>query len=143
MFSWFIFLIAHYLCIKMPSISEHWFCILLLHRIYFFVIAVFFGVVCRVFYVQNCHLQMMTVFLSPLNLYAFHLFFLFWLLGLGLLKLCGIRVENVNIPVLFLKLRGKLLVFACWSWCWLEVFTYALLCWVMSVYSHFAERFLS
>ena len=52
-----------------------------------------------------------------------HLFiFLLWLLWLGLLKLCWIRVARVDILVLFLILGEMLSVFHHWEWCLLWVY---------------------
>ena len=43
---------------------------------------------------------------------------LVWLSWLALPVLCWIGVVKVDIPVLFLILKGMLLVFAHWMWCW-------------------------
>ena len=59
-------------------------------------------------------------------------FILLWLLWLGVPVLYWIREVKVGIPVLFPILRGALVVFVHWVWCWQWVcHIWSLLCWSM------------
>ena len=88
----------------------------------------------------SCHLQTMTVLLLPFQ-FPFLFLFSFWLLWLGLPKLCWIEVARVDILVLFLTLQTMLSAFttenvSC------EFVTYGL-CYVevYSLYTYITERF--
>ena len=66
----------------------------------------------------SCHLQIKTFLLLLFQFGCFLLLLLVWSLWLGLQVLWWTREVKVNIPVLFPVLRGMLVVFAHWVWCW-------------------------
>ena len=86
------------------------------------------GSLCTVSY----HLQIMTVLFHPFQFGCLLFLVLVWLLWLGIPEPYRIREVKVNIPALFLILRGTLVEFAHWVWCW-QWFCHIwpLLCWVM------------
>ena len=88
-FSWFLFLLFHCWCTKMPLISEYWLCILLLCQIHLLGWVDFFvesmGFLCTI----SCHLQTVTVLLPPFQFGCLlFIYFFVWSLWLELPILC-------------------------------------------------------
>ena len=92
----------------------------------------------------SCHLWKVKIWLPPCRFGCLLFLFVFWLMRLGLPTLCWIAVVTVNIPVVFLTLEGKLLVFSHWGWYYLWVFCiWPLWCWIMFLLSLLSWGFLS
>ena len=64
-FFWFVFLIFHYWCSKLPLISEYWLCISLVCQIYLLGQVVFSWNIYNFLCILSCHMQTMTVLLPP------------------------------------------------------------------------------
>ena len=91
----------------------------------------------------SCHLKMMTVLILPLQFGCLLFLLIVWLLWLRLPVLCWIAVVKTVTLVLFLILRGKLLVLPIeynGSRFLVYCLYYGKVC---SLYSHFAKCFLS
>ena len=85
---------------------------------------IFWWILLNFLYRVSCHLQIMTVLSLPFQFGYFYfiiIFFLFWLLQLGLPILCWIEVVILGILVLFLSLAGRLSAFQHWVLCWLWI----------------------
>ena len=107
-FPWFLFLMFHCLCKRMPLISEYWLCIRLFCQFHLLDQVIFRWSV-RVFpCTLSCHLLTVTVSFPPFQFGCLLFLFLVWLLWLGLPILCWISVVREGILVLFLILVGKL-----------------------------------
>ena len=116
-----LFLFLQFCCwyTGMPLISEYWLCIQLFCQIQL-LRRVRFGGVYRVFYVHYhviCKQWQFYFLLS--NLDAFIAFSCLITVARTCSTLCWIKVVRADTLVLFLIFRGKILVFACWVWCWL------------------------
>ena len=106
--SWFLFLLIHYWCIEMQSISVHWFYMLRLCWIHGSVLAVLLVESFGIFpYRVSCHLQRVEFWLPPCQFGWFLFLCVVWLLRLRLPILCWIIVVRMNIPVVFLTLGGS------------------------------------
>ena len=88
----------------------------------------------------SCHLQRGRVWLLLCQSECLLFLFVAWLMRLGLLVLCWIAVVRVDIPVLFLILGERLLVFPHWEWYLLWAFCR---CWEIFPLSLPSEEFWS
>ena len=99
------------LACRMQPISGYYFCLLLLCWIHLSDVVVcwwnLWGFPCIV----SCHLQIKAVLLLPFQFRCLLFLLLVWLLWLRLPGLCWIWEVKADIPVLFLILRGTLVVF--------------------------------
>ena len=97
-----------------------YFYILILHLQLYWInwwVLVIFLVVSLWFSKLSCHLQRVTILLSPSQLIFLLFLFLVWLLWLELPILCWIKVERVGLQVLFLIIEEMLSAFHLWVWC--------------------------
>ena len=67
---------------------------------------------------MSCHLHIMTVLLLPFQSGCLLFLLLIWLLWKWHSVLSWVREVKVGIPGLVPILRGTLVVFVCWLWCW-------------------------
>ena len=107
-FSWFLFLMFHCWCTRMPLISEYWLRIQLFFQIHSLGKVVFWWSLSDFPCMLSHHLQTMTISFPPIQFGCLLFLFLVWLLWLGLLILCWMGVVREGILVLFLILVGKL-----------------------------------